>query len=65
MYEYKIAQIFSKQERFFQTFSSCNRNFTIIKSPDKKLWCGECEKCCFVFLILSAHLKAERCIAIF
>jgi len=73
MYEYKIAEIFSKEKKFFKSFSSCNRNFKINKSgypqggalQKNKLWCCECEKCCFVFLILSAHLKQEELIEIF
>ena len=73
MYEYKIAEIFSKKwKKFFKSFSSCNRNFKIGKFPNLikdrqggSLWCCECEKCCFVFLILSAHLKQKELIEIF
>jgi len=81
-YEYKIAEIFSKEKKFFKSFSSCNRNFKInppltppFKGGEQEknldlnskrgLWCCECEKCCFVFLILSAHLKQEELIEIF
>jgi hypothetical protein len=70
MYEYKIAEIFSKQNKFFKSFSSCNRNFKIIPPfkgglGGEKLWCCECEKCCFVFLILSAYLDEKELINIF
>jgi len=74
MYEYKIAEIFSnKWKKFFNSFSSCNRNFKINKSgypqgvplQKNKLWCCECEKCCFVFLILSSHLEEKELINIF
>ncbi|MCD5380842.1 hypothetical protein LR004_02845, partial [Candidatus Gracilibacteria bacterium] len=65
MYEYKIAEIFSKQRHFHKSFSSCNRNFVISSDPQNKLWCCECEKCCFVFLILSAHLNETELIEIF
>ena len=74
MYEYKIAEIFStKWKKFFKSFSSCNRNFKIKKNNvgvipcvhPNKLWCCECEKCCFVFLILSAHLEQKELIEIF
>ena len=85
-YEYEIAEIFAKKaKKFFNSFSSCNRNFKINKSgqthrsvptgnnvgvnlcvhPETRLWCCECEKCCFVFLILSAHLQQEELINIF
>ena len=65
MYEYKIAEIFSRQKQFHSVFSSCNRNFVITSDPQKKLWCGECEKCCFVFLLLSAHLSEKELIWVF
>ena len=73
MYEYKIAEIFSKQNKFFKSFSSCNRNFKIKKNNvgvipcvhPNKLWCCECEKCCFVFLILSPFLGKEELLNIF
>ena len=75
MSEYQIAEIFSKEwKKFFNNFSSCNRNFLItpsLASPPlgernrSKLWCCECEKCCFVFLILSAHLEEKELINIF
>ena len=61
MYEYKIAEGFSQKKEFFPEFSSCNRNFKIWKktTPDS-LWCRECEKCSFVFLILSAFLEPKE-----
>lgn len=69
MYEYKIAQIFSTQTKFFNDFSSCNNNFKIISKDTKlinnKIWCCACEKCCFVFLILSNFLDIEELIKIF
>jgi len=65
MYEYKIADFFSKEKRFFNNFSSCNRNFVITKEKQNKLWCWKCEKCCFVFLILSSHLDEKELINIF
>jgi hypothetical protein len=77
MYEYKIAEIFSWEKKFFSSFSSCNKNFKI-KAPypptgtfpqeekeKKKIWCCECEKCCFVFLILSPFLEEKELISIF
>ncbi len=66
MYEYKISEIFSKQKEFFRTFSSCNRNFKIVNSQLVwKNWCCECEKCAFVFLILSPFLSLEELVSIF
>ncbi|MDQ7008887.1 MAG: hypothetical protein Q9M94_01190 [Candidatus Gracilibacteria bacterium] len=84
MYEYKIAKIFSEEKKFFNTFSSCNRNFKINKEgqtqgttptensrgescihPENNLWCCECEKCCFVFLMLSVNLDEKELVKIF
>jgi hypothetical protein len=66
MYEYKIAEIFSKQKDFFNVFSSCNNNFKIEKDVlINKNWCCKCEKCCFVFLILSNFIEIEELEKIF
>lgn len=61
IYEYKIAEIFSKKaKKYFDKFSSCNRNFVINKdSWLKNNWCNKCEKCCFVYLLLSSFLLEE------
>jgi len=67
MYEYKIAQLFSEKcQKYFETFASCNKNF-FINSQKKHSgnWCLKCEKCAFVFLILSAHLTEKDLIKIF
>jgi len=68
MYEYKIAEIFSKQKEFFSDFSSCNNNFKITPPSippltgegSSLLWCNKCEKCTFVFLILSNFLSIKE-----
>ncbi len=73
LYEFKIAQLFSKKaEKYFKHFSSCNRNFTIKKDPlvkdnlkEKKYWCNNCPKCAFVYSILSWFLEKEKLIGIF
>ncbi len=67
MYEYKIAEIFSKNcRRYFKTFASCNKNFFINSHKTHAWnWCLSCEKCAFVFLILSAHLDEKDLLSIF
>jgi hypothetical protein len=66
MYEYKIAEIFSKQKEFFSNFSSCNKNFKISKVENKNtLWCCDCEKCVFVFLILFNFVWEKDIVNIF
>ncbi|KKQ22322.1 MAG: UDP-N-acetylmuramoyl-L-alanine-D-glutamate ligase [Parcubacteria group bacterium GW2011_GWA2_37_10] len=63
-YEIRIAELFSKRKKYFPYFSSCNKNFKIESASDK-LWCGECPKCAFVFLLLSVFLEREDLINIF
>ncbi len=62
--EAKIARLFARQTRFDRVFSSCNRNFRY-DGHDGPLWCGECPKCHFVFLILAPEMSKERLLGIF
>lgn len=64
-YEIRIAQMFSEYKKYFYTFSSCNRNFKVHKERPKTLWCGECPKCAFVFLMLSPFMDKKELINIF
>jgi hypothetical protein len=45
-------------------FSSCNRNFKL-SGHDGTLWCGECPKCHFVFLIFAPVMEKGRLLSIF
>ena len=67
MSEYHIAKVFSRYPQYFEKFSSCNRNFTILSSELDKhaLWCGNCAKCAFAFGLLSAFLPAATLVEIF
>jgi hypothetical protein len=60
-----VATRFASLERYHRAFRSCNRAFAI--DPDRRLdhWCGECDKCCFIDLILSPYLGASELSAIF
>lgn len=64
-YEIRIAKIFAKQKKFFPLFTSCNRNFKVFKKRPDSLWCGECPKCAFVFLILAPFLNKKELFDIF
>jgi UDP-N-acetylmuramoylalanine--D-glutamate ligase len=64
-YEIRIAELFSKHKKYFPYFSSCNKNFKLIKEEKNGLWCGECPKCVFAFTLLSAFLTKEELIKIF
>lgn len=53
-----VAQKFAALTQYHDTFRSCNRAFHI--DPAKRLdhWCGRCDKCCFIDLILAPFLPA-------
>jgi len=59
--ELQIAKIFSRQEKYHNTFKSCN-----VGSKDKEWkWCQNCAKCLFAYIILSPYLYKEKLISIF
>jgi hypothetical protein len=62
--EAKIAKLFARETRFDHVFSSCNRNFKL-SGHDGPLWCGECPKCHFTFLIMAPRMDYERMMGIF
>src|SRR3989344_1251141 len=64
-YEIRIAQMFAEQRKYFPLFTSCNRNFKVFKVRSNALWCGECPKCAFVFLMLASFLSKKEIISIF
>jgi len=62
--EVMIAKIFARETRFDRMFSSCNRNFKY-DGHNGPLWCGDCPKCHFVFLILAPVMDKDRLLGIF
>lgn len=64
-YELRIVRMFTQLGRaYFQTFSSCNRNFTHHHDGASR-WCGECPKCAFAYLMLSSFLTKDELVQIF
>lgn len=63
--EYEIFSIFSMATDFHKSFTSCNRAFKIDKKDRSKSWCGECDKCRFVFVGLAAFLDIKSVAKIF
>ena len=57
--EIQIAYLFSKYEKYFDIFRSCN------VGSKKGVWCCNCAKCLFVYIILSPFIKEETLIEIF
>lgn len=62
--EAMIAKLFAEETRFDRVFSSCNRNFKY-DGHNGPLWCGDCPKCHFVFLILAPVMEKQRLVGIF
>ncbi|MEO7126663.1 MAG: hypothetical protein ABI382_03800 [Nakamurella sp.] len=53
-----IAQRFSALSQYFGTFRSCNRAFHIDHAKRLDHWCGVCDKCAFIDLILAPFVDA-------
>lgn len=65
-YEIRVTELFTKHKKYFSFFSSCNKSFKINRPNNKNvLWCGECPKCAFVFLMLAAFLSKKEIVKIF
>jgi hypothetical protein len=60
-----IAERFARLEQYHSSFRSCNRAFHIDKSQRLDHWCGQCDKCCFIDLILAPFLPAAELERIF
>ena len=62
--ELAIMRRFGSLVAYHPVFTSCNRAFHLDESK-RRLWCGECPKCHFVFLCLSPFVAKEGLQAIF
>lgn len=62
--ELAIMRRFGALTRYHQVFTSCNRAFHLDPAR-RRLWCGECPKCHFVFLCLSPFVPRADLEAIF
>ena len=60
-----VARKFAALTQYHGTFRSCNRAFHIDPSRRLDHWCGRCDKCCFIDLILAPFLPAAELAAIF
>lgn len=57
--EIGIAKIFSRLEKYHSIFQSCN------VGSKKDIWCSNCPKCLFVYIILSPFIAHDRIVNIF
>jgi hypothetical protein len=55
-----VGAEFAALPAYHGTFRSCNRAFHI--DPARRLdhWCGQCDKCCFIDLILAPFMSAAQ-----
>ncbi len=62
--ELLIAKIFASLTAYHGSFSSCNKAFKIEGKLEAR-WCGNCDKCRFVFLILAPFFSRQALLDIF
>jgi hypothetical protein len=53
-----VAQQFAQLKEFHDVFRSCNRAFHQNPAERHDHWCGTCDKCCFIDLILAPFMDA-------
>lgn len=57
--ELQIASMFARYEKYHTAFRSCNAG------SKQGIWCCNCPKCLFVYIILSPFLTEEQLVGIF
>jgi UDP-N-acetyl-alpha-D-muramoyl-L-alanyl-L-glutamate epimerase len=60
-----VAERFAGLASYHGTFRSCNRAFHIDQRLRLDHWCGHCDKCCFIDLILAPFMPAAELEKIF
>jgi UDP-N-acetyl-alpha-D-muramoyl-L-alanyl-L-glutamate epimerase len=60
-----VAERFARMTDYHRVFHSCNRAFTVDPSKRLDTWCGECDKCCFIDLVLAPFLSRGELESIF
>lgn len=60
-----VGREFAALEQYHGSFRSCNKAFYSEKARRLDHWCGQCDKCCFIDLILAPFLPAEALRRIF
>lgn len=57
--ELQIAMLFAREPKYFDVFRSCNAG------SKQDIWCGNCPKCLFAYIILSPFIESKRLQQIF
>jgi UDP-N-acetyl-alpha-D-muramoyl-L-alanyl-L-glutamate epimerase len=60
-----VAQEFARLGPYFASFRSCNKAFYTERARRFTHWCGQCDKCAFIDLILAPFLPAQALRQIF
>ncbi len=60
-----VGQQFAVLPQYHGSFRSCNKAFYTDRARRLDHWCGQCDKCCFIDLILAPFLPAEELRRIF
>ena len=60
-----VGERFAALTQYHRTFRSCNRAFHIDTQRRLDHWCGQCDKCCFIDLILAPFMSAQQLRAVF
>jgi UDP-N-acetyl-alpha-D-muramoyl-L-alanyl-L-glutamate epimerase len=60
-----VARRFADLPIYHAAFRSCNRAFTLDRDRRAAEWCGTCDKCCFIDLVLAPFLAADELSAVF
>lgn len=60
-----VAETFSRLPQYHRVFRSCNRAFSQAIEQRQATWCGECDKCLFIYLMLAPFLSREALKEIF
>ena len=60
-----VAERFARLAPYHRVFRSCNRAFA--QDPGERLdhWCGRCDKCCFIDLILAPYMARDELADVF
>jgi len=60
-----VARRFAALTEYHRAFRSCNRAFQTDPAQRLDRWCGQCDKCCFIDLILSPFMDPYDLFMIF
>jgi UDP-N-acetyl-alpha-D-muramoyl-L-alanyl-L-glutamate epimerase len=60
-----VGQQFATLTQYHGSFRSCNKAFYSDRARRLDHWCGQCDKCCFIDLILAPFVPAEALRRIF